>query len=107
LIRKRLTGLIVVGALAGAAWLGPWWVQQVTPRELGALLTGVDALWWPATVLRGGVYALLAWGVYPRWVQGRIRRNDPERVRQQSPLVFGAFCISDLVIAQLPYGLLR
>lgn len=134
MIRKGLMGVVIVGVLAGIAVSGPWLVQQVTPHQIGTLNTWVDQIWWPFTALRGGVYVLLAWTLYPLWVQRHIRqaetvqarraRDDPpytdrerasaeayrrhlSRAGQRSPWVFGAFLISDLVLAQFPYGLLR
>ena len=130
MIRKVGVVVVVVVLLVGVASVGPWWVQQVTPRPWGTIQTWVDQIWWPATVIRCGVYALLAWGVYPLWVQGFIRQaqavqeqgalDDEEsrrvaearlhhlyRARQRSPWVFGAFLVSDGVIAQFPYWLMQ
>jgi len=130
MIRKVGVVVGVVVLLVGVASVGPWWVQQVTPRPWGTIQTWVDQLWWPATVIRCGVYALLAWGVYPLWVQGHIRQaqavreqrtldDDPDRraaeargrhlyrARQRSPWVFGALLLSDGIIAQFPYGLMQ
>ena len=130
MIRKVGVVVGVVVLLVGVASVGPWWVQQVTPRPWGTIQTWVDQIWWPATVIRCGVYALLAWGVYPLWVQGFIRQaqavqeqgalDDEEsrrvaearlhhlyRARQRSPWVFGAFLVSDGVIAQFPYWLMQ
>lgn len=130
MIRRVGVTVVIMGLLVGVASVGPWLVQQVTPRQLGTIQTWVDQIWWPATVIRCGVYALLAWGVYPLWVQGVIRQaqavrdqqaldDDPNRhaaearlrhlyrARQRSPWVFGAFLLSDGVIAQFPYWLMQ
>ena len=130
MIRKVGVVVGVVGLLVGVASVGPWWVQPMTPHPWGTIQTWVDPLWWPVTVIRCGIYALLAWGLYPLWVQGYIRQaqavqergaldDDPDRraaearlrhlyrARQRSPWVFGAFILSDLILAQFPYGLMR
>lgn len=129
MIRKMGVAVVMIGVLVGVVWGGPWWVQPVTLRPWGTIQMWVDQLWWPATVIRCAVYALLAWGVYPLWVQGprqaqaaqaqRGLDDDPnrrraeaclrhlDRARQRSPWVFGAFILSDLIFAQFPYGLIR
>lgn len=130
MIRKVGVFVVIMGLLVGVASVGPWRVQPMTSHPWGTIQTWVDPLWWPATVIRCGLYALLAWGVYPLWVQSLIRQaqavreqrmlgDDPDRraaearlrhlyrVRQRSPWVFGAFLLSDGVIAQFPYWLMQ
>ena len=125
MIRKVLMGVVIVGvARRDRSCLARGWVQQVTPHPIGTIQTWVDQIWWPVTVLRGGVYVLLAWGrlsplgtaPYPpgRSRPGRRARDDQpytdrrvataaearwrhlSRARQRSPWVFGAFLVSDL-----------
>ena len=63
MIRKVGVAVVMVGLLVGVASVGPWLVQPMTPRQWGTIQTWIDQFWWPATVIRCAVYALLAWGV--------------------------------------------
>ena len=130
MIRKGGVAVVMVGLIIGVVGAGAGWVQPMTPPPWGTIQTWIDQFWWPATVIRCAVYALLAWGVYPVWVQGAIRQAQAvqapgaldddshrrrgearlrhlDRARQRSPWVFGAFLLSDGVIAQFPYWLMQ
>ena len=64
-----LVGLLL--ACGAIAFLGPRLLHTMNPAHLAAAEDVIGQIWWPATVLRLLVYALLAWGVYPAWVQMR------------------------------------
>ncbi len=132
--RTLLFGVMVGVALVGIAYLGPYLVDTLTPARLATTQTFIEQIWWPATGLRLAVYVVLAFGVYPAWVRGHTRAPkaqqcalppvgvdawaDQERRRLEARLqhlvraeqrgfwVFLGFLISDLLLAQIPYGLL-
>ncbi|MBK8168626.1 MAG: hypothetical protein IPK64_21985 [bacterium] len=129
-----LTGLILAALLAAAA-LAPRLAAQLTPARLGAADALLARLWWPATLARLAVYAALAWGVFPLWARERARESDAalqvlpppgenpaadrwrdrlERQRdhrraaaRRRSTVFGWLVGADLLVAQIPYLLLR
>jgi hypothetical protein len=97
--------------------------------------TLTDTIWWPATALRWGIALLLAWGVYPAWIDRQrstvrgerdaLAAEDPtpaiesrraqletrlhllDQARQRRSGVFLALVASDVVLAQLPYLLTK
>ena len=129
--RKVGIGLGVLLLLAGVAFGAPRLLQSVSVARLHSLQALTDAIWWPATALRWGIALLLAWGVYPAWldrqrstVRGErdaLAAEDPtpeiesrraqwetrlhllDRARQRRYGVFLALVASDVVLAQLPY----
>jgi hypothetical protein len=133
---KRFGGLVLVAlALAAIGLLGPWVVQQMTPARLEDAQHLIDQLWWPASALRAALYGVLAWGVYPLWVDRQRQRflaqtatlapagedalddqyRQPlalritpwDRAAQWSWRIFAAFLASDLLLAQGPFWLIR
>ena len=131
--RKIGMGLGVLLLLAGVAFGAPRLLQSVSVTHLQAMHTLTDTLWWPATALRWGIAVLLAWGVYPAWIDRRrstvrgerdaLAAEDPtpeiesrrvqletrlhllDRARQRRSGVFLALAASDVAFAQLPYFL--
>ena len=129
--RKIGIGLGVLLLLAAVAFGAPRLLQSVSVARLHSLQALTDAIWWPATALRWGIALLLAWGVYPAWLDrqrstvrgGRdaLAAEDPtpeiesrrarletrlhllDRARQRRYGVFLALVASDVVLAQLPY----
>ena len=141
-----LVGLLL--ACGAIAFLGPRLLHTMNPAHLAAAEDVIGQIWWPATGLRLLVYALLAWGVYPAWVQMRYAAWEatwtvPEtaatpvmaevaetaetpawtdgkaqaavaqgrahfaRAAQRQGVVFGGLLLSDLLLVQFPYWLLR
>ena len=134
--RRNLFSFVIVGAvLAAVAVLGPMWLKALTPDRLAATNTWIDRIWWPATGLRGAVYGVLAFVIYPLWVSRHARaprarlqalppvgvnpQADQERegwmarlehltrAARRGPWVLLGFLISDGVLAQFPYWFLR
>ena len=131
--RKIGIGLGVLALLAAVACGAPRLLQSVSGARLHSLQALTDAIWWPATALRGGIALLLAWGVYPAWIdrqRAAVSRErdalpaaDPapetesrcaqletrlrvlDRARRWQGRVFLALVASDVVLAQLPYFL--
>ena len=131
--RKIGMGLGVLLLLAGVAFGAPRLLQSISVTHLHSMHTLTDTLWWPATALRWGIAFLLAWGVYPAWIdrqrstfggerdalaaqastpeiesrcaqlETRLHRLDQARQRRSG--VFLALAASDVVLAQLPYFL--
>lgn len=64
-----LAGLLL--ACGVIAMLGPWMLRTMNPTHLAVAEDVITQIWWPATVVRLLVYALLAWGIYPAWVRMR------------------------------------
>ena len=135
-IARRVGGvLLLLLGLGAVGVFGPWVVNVITPTRLADTGQLIDQIWWPATGLRVAVYVVLAWGVYPLWVEGRRRpliarlealsgMDDeavwPEeqaalraqlaqldRARQRQWGVFALFLVSDLLLAQGPYAWIR
>ena len=133
--RKIGIALGVLLLLAGVAFGAPRLLQSVSVARLHSLQALTDAIWWPATALRWGIALLLAWGVYPAWLdrqraavsgerdalpaaeqapetesrraqlETRLRVLDRARPRQH--WVFLALVASDGLLAQLPYFLTK
>jgi len=127
----RLLALMAVVVVLALAM--PEIVRMMTPTRLAVAHTVIAQIWWPATALRLLVYALLAWGVYPVWVQARLGAveaaledeppagGDPRADERRVALaarrahlcraagrqwgVFGGLMGVELLIAQCPYGL--
>lgn len=123
-----LVGLLL--ACGAIAFLGPRLLHTMNPAHLAVAEDVIGQIWWPATVIRLLVYALLAWGVYPAWVRMRyaaweaawVATETAEaaaqaaqahgqahfaRVAQRQAVVFGGLLLSDLLLVQFPYWLLR
>lgn len=133
--RKIGMGLGVLLLLAGVAFGAPRLLQSVSVAHLHSMQTLTDTIWWPATALRCGIAFLLAWGVYPAWIdrqrsavigerdalpaaeqapvtasrraQLETRLRILDRARQRKRWVFLALAASDVVLAQLPYFLTK
>lgn len=133
--RKIGIGLGVLALLAAIAFGAPRLLQSVSGARLHGMQALTDAIWWPATALRCGIAFLLAWGVYPAWIdrqrsaairecntlpaadqapetasrrarlETRLRVLD--RARRWQGRVFLALVASDVVLAQLPYLLTK
>ena len=131
--RKIGMGLGVLLLLAGVAFGAPRLLQSVSVTRLQGMQALTDAIWWPATALRWGIAFLLAWGVYPAWIdrqrstvgrerdalaaedytpeiesrraQLETRLHILDQARQRRSGVFLALAASDVVLAQLPYFL--
>lgn len=115
-MRRGLRTLLVpilLGVSAGVLVLiGSTLLQALDPARLADLDRLVETIWWPATALRCAVYALLAWGVFPRWAARRPAGGVDDaarrrRLRGRAPRVFAGLLGGDLLLAQLPYALLR
>ena len=133
--RKIGIGLGVLALLAAIAFGAPRLLQSVSGARLHSLQALTDAIWWPATALRCGIAFLLAWGVYPAWIdrqrstvrgerdalaaedhtpeiesrraQLETRLHLLDQARQRRSGVFLALAASDAVLAQLPYFLTK
>ena len=133
--RKIGRGLGVLLLLAGVAFGAPRLLQSVSVTHLHSMQTLTDTIWWPATALRWGIALLLAWGVYPAWIDRQrstvrgerdaLAAEDPtpaiesrraqletrlhllDQARQRRSGVFLALVASDVVLAQLPYLLTK
>ena len=131
--RKIGMGLGVLLLLAGVAFGAPRLLQSVSVTRLQGMQALTDAIWWPATALRCGMALLLAWGVYPAWIdrqrstvrgerdalaaedhtpeiesrraQLETRLHILDQARRRRSGVFLALAASDGVLAQLPYFL--
>lgn len=131
----RKMGIVagVIVALAGVAFLAPRLLQTVNTSHLNTLQSLTDSIWWPATVVRIGVYAVLGWLVYPAWVDGHRRQAQDTlatlpvdqadaaeararlttrlavlaTARTRGHWIFLSLVFSDLLIAQLPYYLIE
>ncbi len=129
----RKMGIVagVVVALAGVTFLAPRLLQTVNTGHLNTLQSMTDTIWWPATLARVGVYAVLGWLVYPAWIDGHRRQvhdtlatlpgDRAETAASRAQLaarlavlasartrghwIFLSLVGSDLLIAQLPYYL--
>jgi len=133
-MRKTLLSVaLLLAALALVALLAPPFLQTVPPERVAGVGSFVDRIWWPATAVRLGVYAGLAGLVFPWLVHQRLadvqreqaqldldspsaratanrlalQRAHLARVLNRARWVFIAFLVSDGVLAQLPYYLLR
>ena len=128
LSRRALTLVGILMACVVIAYLGPIVLRKMAPPHLAVAEGVIERIWWPATALRGVVYAVLAWGVYPAWVRMRLTARQAvmppagtekehavheahlahlHRAAQRQIDVFGLLLISDLILAQFPYWLLR
>lgn len=128
-------GLGVLLLLAGVAFGAPRLLQSIHVTHLHSMHTLTETLWWPATALRWGMAFLLAWGVYPAWIDRQrstvsgardalaAQASTPEierrraqwetclqrldQARRRRAEVFLALAASDVVFAQLPYLLIQ
>jgi hypothetical protein len=107
---RRATVLALLAAAVLAAGIGaPRLALTLAPARLADANALLDALWWPLAGARFLVYAGLAWIVFP----ARVRARAAVCGRPTPPIggrcwgVFLALAAGDLLLAQVPYAMLR
>ncbi len=131
-LRTGAIALSLIGGLVVLGVVGSMIPRIISPDHTHGMGHFIDRIWWPASIGRLTVYALLAFLVFPLQVRRRVqfvlaklnaialaegshtelpiwqaRLQHLQRVGHRTHWVFLALVVRDLVITQFPYFLLR
>lgn len=108
-IRNSVLLILAILIVSAVGYLLNKMIPQSTLLSLNSWVTNV---WLLLSVVRILVFCGLAFWLFPWWVDKQAIRHDlsdqtVQVLKRRRIWVFGAFVLFELVVAQLPYQLLR